>query len=202
MVIPSTSARHAAAGNGARLRILAAAKDAFIAGGGAFEMNDVAQRADVSNGLAYHYFGSKAGLLAALVADFYDRYDAAVNQRFGDETDWVTREIRRVRATVDFLYDEPIAPVMLGKISGSAEVVAAEAARQDAMIELAVRNFTQARKQGAIAVDGDIEITAAVVIGGVRQAAVRALTAARRPPREVLAQQLWTFIAAVVGVSR
>src|SRR5690554_5193406 len=62
-------------------RLLAAAQTELIEGQGQLEMVAVARRAKVSAGLAYHYFGSKAGLIAAVVEAFYDRYDAAVIDR-------------------------------------------------------------------------------------------------------------------------
>ena len=109
-----------------RSRILEAARAAFVDGRGDFEMGDVAERAGVSVGLAYHYFKSKAGLVSALIDDFYDRYDAVVNQRFDDIASWPEREYRRVSEAVGFLFDDPVAPIMLGRLSGSAQVVAAE----------------------------------------------------------------------------
>ena len=44
-------------------------------------MQAVAKRAQVSVGLAYHHFGSKAGLIAAVVEAFYSRLDEVVFKR-------------------------------------------------------------------------------------------------------------------------
>ncbi|MGE5146804.1 MAG: TetR/AcrR family transcriptional regulator [Candidatus Eiseniibacteriota bacterium] len=184
----------------ARSRILDAAAAALVAGGGEFEMGDVARRAGVSVGLAYHYFASKAGLLSALIGAFYDRYDAVVNQRYDPAIPWPVREVRRVRAGVDFLYRDPIAPIILGKLSGSAQVVAAEAARQRAMIELAALNIADGQKRGYIGAALDPAIFGAAIIGGVRQAAVQALAAPDRPDPERLAEQLWSFIAGALAL--
>lgn len=87
-----------------REAILAAARSALEAGGGQIEMNDVARRACVSVGLAYHYFGSKAGLVSALVTDFYDRYDAVVNRHYDDTGGWAARERMRLAEAVRFLF--------------------------------------------------------------------------------------------------
>ena len=46
-------------------KILAAAEEILREGDGALEMSQVAGKAGVSVGLAYHYFGSKAGMLGA-----------------------------------------------------------------------------------------------------------------------------------------
>ncbi|WP_050625577.1 TetR/AcrR family transcriptional regulator [Bradyrhizobium viridifuturi] len=62
---------------GTRDRLLAAAQQELIEGHGHLEMQAVAKRARVSVGLAYHHFGSKAGLIAAVVEDFYQRLDEA-----------------------------------------------------------------------------------------------------------------------------
>ena len=48
-----------------RTRLIGAAGDALIEGEGDFEMSQLARRAGVSDGLPYHYFGSKAGALSA-----------------------------------------------------------------------------------------------------------------------------------------
>ena len=74
-----------------RERLLAAAVEVLLEGDGDFEMGQLAARAGVSNGLAYHYFGSKAGVLSAVIDDFYDRYSAVANERLavqeGDDRD-------------------------------------------------------------------------------------------------------------------
>ena len=68
-------------GDAARARIVTAALKALVEGDGEFEIGDVARRAKVSVGLAYHYFGSKAGLISVLITDFHNRHEAVVNQR-------------------------------------------------------------------------------------------------------------------------
>nr|QQZ51483.1 TetR family transcriptional regulator [Phenylobacterium glaciei] len=52
---------------GASERLIRAAQEELIASHGLLEMQAVAKRAKVSVGLAYHHFGSKAGLIAAVV---------------------------------------------------------------------------------------------------------------------------------------
>ena len=88
-----------------RARLVAAAAEALLAGGGDFEMSQVARRADVSDGLPYHYFGSKAGALSAVVDDFYDRYYAVVNQPLDGSRPWAEREFGR-RDPQPFVMDE------------------------------------------------------------------------------------------------
>ena len=111
-------------GDGTRDRIVAAALEALVEGDGKFEIGDVARRAKVSVGLAYHYFGSKVGLIAALITDFHNRHEAVVNQSFDKSLPWPVREKARLKLNIDFLYSDPVAPVMMGKLGGSAEVTA------------------------------------------------------------------------------
>src|SRR5215813_923477 len=86
--------------NGARERIAAAAMKELIDGDGDFEIADVARRADVSVGLAYHYFGSKAGLIAALITDFHDRHQAIINDTADKTLPWPVREKKRLKANI------------------------------------------------------------------------------------------------------
>lgn len=60
-----------------RGNLIDAAQRELILGQGQLEMLAVARRAGVSAGLAYHHFGSKAGLIAAVVEAFYDQLEAA-----------------------------------------------------------------------------------------------------------------------------
>ena len=82
----------------------------------------VAQRAGVSVGLLYRYFGSKAGLVAAVVDDFYDRLLAEVAAADDRELDWATRERRRTENSVAFHYREPLAPIILTLLTREPEV--------------------------------------------------------------------------------
>jgi AcrR family transcriptional regulator len=184
-----------------RSRILAAARDAFVDNTGAIEMNDIARRAGVSVGLAYHHFGSKAGLVSALIATFYDRYDAIVNQRLDLELPWHVREYTRISEAVAFLFEEPLAPIMLGKLSGTAEVMAVEASRRASIIEGAARNIRYSQERGEIDAELDAGIAAAVITGGLREAVARVLTQPGSMSAEDFMRQAWAFIARVVGVT-
>lgn len=178
-----------------RHRLLAAAAAAIIEGSGEFEIGDVARRAQASVGLAYHHFGSKAGLLTALIDDFYNRHDAVANQRLETTLSWAIRERNRLRASVEFMYADPLAPIIVGRLGGSAEVVALEAAHRAAMVEQASRNISEGQKAGQIDKTIDAAIAAAAIIGGIRQAVATALASKKPPAREKLVRQLWSFVA-------
>jgi AcrR family transcriptional regulator len=183
-------------GGDTRLRILAAAAEALIAGEGECEIADVARAAGISAGLSYHYFNSKAGLIAAVVEAFYDRFEAAVmdiNPKPG--AGWGERERLRLERMVAFHYAEPLAPVILAKLSRTPEVAAVEAARLARHIELAAHNIELAQARGDIPGDLDAHLLGAMILGGLRQAIGQALSAPKRPGRERLTEQLWAFIA-------
>ena len=79
-----------------RARILDSARQLLTEGDGRIEMSWVAKAAGVSQGLAYHYFESKEGLLTAVVDEFYDRVEEAVLMaRLDDISDWEARERAR-----------------------------------------------------------------------------------------------------------
>ncbi len=172
--------------NGARARIVAAALEELVAGDGDFE---------IGVGLAYHYFGSKAGLISVLITEFHNRHEAVFNQSFDESLPWPVREKARLKASIDFMYADPVAPVMMGKLSSSAEVIAIDTGRRSAVVEMAARNVAQGQRRGFIAADIDPDIAGAVIIGGVNQAVARAISSRRRPDPDQLADRLWSFIA-------
>jgi len=128
-------------------RILKAATEALIAGGGSIEMTDIAIGAKVSVGLAYHYYGSKAGLLAAVIKDFHERYYTIVNKRYDGAIAWEVRERERLSACISFLYSDPLAPIALGKMAQSAEVIDAENTGQNELNTLAAKNILDGQKR-------------------------------------------------------
>ncbi len=182
-------------GDGARARIVAAALEALVEGDGEFEIGDVARRAKVSVGLAYHYFGSKAGLISVLITDFHNRHEAVVNQSFDKSLPWPVREKARLKASIEFLYSDPVTPVMMGKLSSSAEVIAIDTGRRAAVVEMAALNVAQGQRRGFIAADIDPNVAAAAIIGGINQAVAQAISSRRRPASDQLAERLWSFIA-------
>lgn len=175
--------------------IMKAAEACLLAGDGDFEMSDVAARAGVSEGLAYHYFGSKAGLLSALVEAFYDRYSAIANKRHDRDIPWAVREKARLEAVIDFLYNDPLADVVLGKMGRTAQVANVEAARHHEMIELSGRNIRDGIVRGHIPASIDPNIAGAAVTGAIRQAFNYVMASPARPSPEALTGQLWNLIA-------
>src|SRR6266700_493839 len=100
-----------------RERLVRAAQAELIQSHGHLEMQPVAKRAKVSVGLAYHHFGSKAGLIAAVVEEFYNRLDEAAFSGAGPRSEsWADRERRRIASYIAFHYDHPFAPLVIGAL--------------------------------------------------------------------------------------
>ena len=156
-------------------------------------------RAGTSVGLIYRNFGSKAGLLAAVVDDFYDRYDAQVfDAPMAGLPGWEARERVRLEQTVDFHLDDPLAAVILGRLAREPEVAAVEAERVRRHVEAAAANVRRGQERGEIPNDVDPGLAGAMILGGLRQALAEVLTRKRRPSRARLVDELWRFVAAGV----
>ena len=183
-----------------RQTLLKAAREALMAGEGAAEMGVIAKGAGVSVGLAYHHFGSKAGLIAAVVEDFYDRYTETVNARF-DGASWSERERKRTVALVDFFLDDDFARTLLGPLGRSPEVVNAEASCMAGMIELGARNIAAGQASGELDAQMDPMLAGAFVLGGVRQCLTVALANSDQPDRQTLADAAWRHIAHALGAT-
>lgn len=183
-----------------RARLIAAARDALIGGGGDFEMSQLAQRAGVSDGLPYHYFGSKAGALCAVIDDFYDRQIAVVSQDLAPGAPWAQRERERFQTWIAFLYGESVAPVVLGRMGRSVEVAELEATRVDQLIEFARRSIEAGQRSDEIPASIDPGIAAAAIIGALRQTVNQAFSGEKPPEPALVASQLWALISGALGL--
>ncbi len=181
-----------------RERILAAAQAALIEHNGQIEMADVARRADASVGLAYHYFGNKAGLISAVVKDFFDRYQqamwAAAEQLEGENYRWQDRERARLGAAINFLFGDPAAKMMVANFSGSPEVLASSEPRRRESIEWAIKNIRMGIEQGDIDDHVNPNVVGPAVVGAVRVAMADALLSENPPSQDELYRELWRFI--------
>jgi AcrR family transcriptional regulator len=177
-------------------RLIRAAQDELIHSHGLLEMQAVARRAKVSVGLAYHHFGSKAGLIAAVVEAFYNRLeDAAFSPAKLTSSDWAGREKERIAAYISFHYDHPFAPLVVGALSRAAEVLDVEQAFTKRQLTAGALNLRAGQRDGVIPADLDPRLTIALMIGGIRQALIGALTSSHRPDRAELTDKIWVFVA-------
>lgn len=177
-----------------RDRLIQAASDALVAGEGNFELQNVARRAGVSVGLPYHRFGSKAGLVAAVVGRFYDEIQAVLSLTDVTEQDWARREQVRLSKLVGFLYANPLAGIIISTLSREPEVAAVESARWSDLITLTASNIRKGQQRGQLPQHYDAETLSALICGGVRHAAGQALAATPRPSQARLTGQIWTWI--------
>jgi AcrR family transcriptional regulator len=187
---------------GTRERLIRAAEKELIRSHGHLEMQAVARRAQVSVGLAYHHFGSKAGLIAAVVEAFYGRLDEVVFQDAGRPSEsWADRERRRIASYIAFHYDHPFAPLVIGALSRAPEVLDVERAFTSKQLAGGARMIEAAQRDGFVPDQIDARLTIALMIGGIRQALIGALTNEQRPDPEQLTDEIWAFMAGALRLT-
>ena len=184
---------------GTRQRLIAAAQAALIEGHGYLEMQAVAKRAKVSVGLAYHHFGSKSGLIAAVVEEFYGQLNvAAFTNANLPSGSWAEREKARIGAYVAFHYAHPFAPLVVGALSRSPEVLDVETTFTSHHLTDGEGMIRAAQRDGIVRHDLDAALAIAMMIGGVRLAMLGALSREQRPDPGALTDEIWAFIAAAL----
>jgi len=182
-----------------RQSLIAAAQAELITGHGHLEMQAVARRAKVSVGLAYHHFGSKSGLIAAVVEAFYAELNAAAFDNAAFPADnWADREKARIGAYVAFHYTHPFAPLVIGALSRSPEVLDVETAFTNQTLTGGEAMIRAAQRDGIVRPDLDPALTIALMSGGIRQAMLGALTREDRPAPDALTEAIWSFMAAAL----
>lgn len=186
-------------GAASRDKLLSAACDVLVETGD-LEVAAVARRAGVSVGLPYRYFGTRSGLLTTVAEQFFDRLGKACVLREYDAPTWAERERRRVRDWVAFLYAEPLAPVMLGGLTGDGEVAATRTRLLHRLTELGSHNIARGQRDGELPVDRDPQLLAAAMLGGLHAAAAVALARVPRTPAETVVDQVWAFVAGAAGL--
>jgi AcrR family transcriptional regulator len=185
-----------------RERLVRAAQEELIRSHGHLEMQAVAKRARVSVGLAYHHFGSKAGLIAAVVEEFYSRLDAAAfnGARLPSES-WADRERERIAAYIAFHYDHPFAPLVIGALSRAPEVLDVERAFTNRQLAGGARMIEAAQRNGFAPDHIAPDLAIALMIGGIRQALIGALMSEQRPDPEKLTDEIWAFMAGALRLT-
>jgi AcrR family transcriptional regulator len=186
-------------GAAARDKLLWAAAEE-LAETGELEVAAVSRRAGVSTGLPYRYFGTRSGLLIAVLDAFYERLGDAAALRTYEASTWAEREQRRIRDWVTALYADPLAPLVLGGLVGDAEVAAANTRHLHLLIELGARNISHAQRAGELPADRDPEFLAAATLGGTNAMLSVALTRTPRPPAETVIAELWAVVRGAVGL--
>ncbi len=189
-------------GAATRSRLLEAARSELVERRGVLEVDSVAQRAGVSVGLIYRHFGSKAGLVGAVVQAFYKRFEEEViTSNPAPDADWVEREHIRTARAVAFHYEEELAPIVLSSLHLEPAVAVLEASQLGQHIEMSARNVAFGQRAGLVPREIDSHFAGAMVLGGLRRVLVDALSRDPRPPQDEVTAQLWRFVAAVLGLS-
>ena len=184
-----------------RRRLLAAALEELIARDGLLEVDSVAGRAGVSVGSIYRHFGSRAGLIGAVVEDFYRRYRSeALETNPAPGGSFAERERRRTELSVAFHYGEPLARVILRALHLDPEVAVREAEHVDAMIDAATGVMALGQRRGEIPEDRDPRFLGAMIIGGMRRVLAVALSSDPPTPQRATARELWVLNAAIMGI--
>jgi ectoine hydroxylase-related dioxygenase (phytanoyl-CoA dioxygenase family)/AcrR family transcriptional regulator len=182
-------------------RLLRAAEAEFVAHGGALQMLDVARRAGLSVGSAYHHFGSKAGLVAAVVGSFYEPLRAiAFAPPAEPDGDWLAVERDRFAQMVRYLMDHPLAPAVLGHLEREHAVRDLENAYTDDLLREGAKNLVLGQRRGVV--DGELDpgVTVAQLFGGLKQAVQAAH--AGGIDTEVVVANVWRFVGGALGVRR
>ncbi len=189
-----------ARGEATRRRLLDAAIEELAANGGDVEFAAVTKRAGTSAGLPYRYFKSKSGMIAALVDEFFDGWEAvAYRPTFSDiSDDWWECEKVRIEKTVDYFFDHPLAPLIFTQLAGDAEVVGSVRQRVDAQVRGAAKNVRRGKSLGRVPSHIEPNLTGALLMGGVSQALASALAKSARVSRARLVKELHNFMHRVL----
>ncbi len=160
----------------------------------------VSRKAGVSQGLAYHYFGSKEGLLKAVVEDFYDRAEASVLMARLDGGDWAKRERHRIRSYVDFLLEDPMGVAVITRLAATPAVASVEASRWQALVVEGSKNIADGQKRGVVTAPQPSELLAAMTLGAMRAAVVSAFTGPHPVNGAKVSRDLWEFVRCGLGI--
>ena len=194
--IPSTTK-----GKATRQRLLAVAMEQAVASKGHVELAEVARQAGVVQGVVHRYFGSKSGLISAMVDDYYDRFHKQVLELYLNDTgDWAVHERLRLRMGIQFHYAEPLSAVLHSTFVRDPVVARKESQRIDGVVDLTARGIVRAQRRGELPRHIDPELAGAAMFGAMQAVLSRALNRSRRPSPEQLETILWQQVAASVGL--
>ncbi len=178
-----------------RQRILAAARRLLVQNDGALEMAWVAKEAGLSQGIAYHHFGSREGLIEAIVNQFYDKLDDEVTMApLTHIAGWEDREVARTESYIRFMSNEPLGPVVLTRLNRTPAVAAVEAERWTRLTQEGARNIADGQRRGVVRSELDPDLLAALVLGAMRGAVTAAMQREAAIDSEALTQEIWGFV--------
>lgn len=199
MAYPGRSRKRRSASEARRV-LVGVAREVLASRAGELEMMQVAERAGVSEGLAYYHFGNKAGLLSAVVRDFYERLDdAVIAVPFPGDT-WIERERARTAEFVRLMYEDPVAPLVLNVLRVDPALHAEEQARRRRLNALGARNIANAQRAGEIESSYDPKLLVSMILGGVMAGVTEALSDAPPKALEETQEAAWEFVLRAAGL--
>jgi AcrR family transcriptional regulator len=188
-------------GRATRERLLACARDIAIANDGHIEIAWVADAAGVVPSLVNRYFGSRAGLISALLDDFFGRLRAEVlDLNLDDQGTWPQHERIRLEKGVHFHYTDPAAVVIYTRLSREPEVALTENRHIERVVKHAAANIRRGQKRGELPSSIDPELAGAAMFGAMQRVMVTALSRTPRPRPDRIVDVLWRQIAAAVDI--
>jgi AcrR family transcriptional regulator len=188
-------------GRATRERLLACARDVAIVNDGHLEIAWVAEAAGVVPSLINRYFGSRAGLVSALLDDFFNRLAAEViNLDLDDQGTWAQHERIRLEKGVRFHYTDPAAVVIYTQLSREPEVALTENRHIETVVRRAAANIRRGQKRGELPPSVDPELAGAAMFGAMQRVMVTALGRTPRPRPDHIVDVLWRQVAAAVEI--
>jgi len=189
-------------GEKTRAKLINAARELLIEGGGEVAFADIASRTGVSAGAPYRHFDSKAALVVAVVEQVFDEFEAATYTPTFEEIegDWFARERVRIARTVDFFYDEPVFRLVLQGIAGDAHVTQVRTERLQRQTYGAARNIALGQQAGDLPAHIDPLVAGALVMGGIHRLLSTVLNMNPIPERDAVRRDLERFVASVLGI--
>src|SRR6201996_5709620 len=188
-------------GRATRERLLACARDIAIANDGHLEIAWVAEAAGVVPSLVNRYFGSRAGLVSALLDDFFQRLHVEVlDLNLDDLGTWLQHERIRLEKGVHFHYTDPAAVVIYPRLSREPEVALTENRHIDRVVKRAAANIRRGQRHGELPSSIDPDLAGAALFGAMQRVMVTALGRTPRPRPCLVVEILWRQIAAAVEI--
>jgi AcrR family transcriptional regulator len=186
-------------GRATRERLLACTRDIAIANDGHIEIAWVAEAAGVVPSLVNRYFGSRAGLVSALLDDFFDRLRSEVlDLDLDDHGTWAQHERIRLEKGVHFHYTDSAAVVTYTRLSREPEVAVAENRHIEMVVKDAAANIRRGQKRGELPSFIDPELAGAAMFGAMQRVMITALGRTPRPQPDRVIDLLWQQVAAAV----
>jgi AcrR family transcriptional regulator len=200
-VTPAAAKPATAKGAATRARLLAAAS-AELAERGRIELAPVAEAVGISPSALYRYFDGRDGLVAAVVEQFYDDYEAEVFARADiPGSTWAGREALRLEREVEFFYGHPLGPSIACGLLREPAAAAVDVERTRAQGLQAGRNIRAGQRAGELDRDVDAALAGAGIMGAVRSMLAEALAREEPPPPSDVARTALRAGAALLSLN-